>query len=189
MQTAHLILVTLTVLSSIISTQAIELYRITRGKGAVEEYFEKAEECIKMKPQHGAVFNPKSKKLECQPLLSEDPCPKPREWLVLVERKALKWYPQCAERKTCGRNRLPFGARNGPCVKLGDPSKCEKDGEVVRGSVFGYGVCTETFEGEFDNLDFDEDSDATESFSTGTVQSNSGPDNVHTSSKQFTGWG
>ena len=82
---------------------------------------------------------------------------------------------------------MAFESRNGDCVKLGDPSKCE-DGEVVRQTLFGYGKCDRlNSEGEFDNLVFDENSDVTEIFSgVSTVKEQK--KKVQYASVSFGGW-
>ena len=190
MQATQIFFGTLIVLSSILVTQSIELYKITRNQAIVEKYYNKANECLMMKPPNGAVYISKIKDFECQPLLSEANCNRPGEWLVLTKHRMFAWIPKCVERKSCGTNRLAFGSRNGDCVNLGDPSKCEKDGEVVRGTLFGYGECSPlNYEGEFDDLVFDGSSDATDSFSAlANVPSSSSNSRPVQASVTFGGW-
>ena len=187
MQAFQLFFATLIVLSSIIATQSIELYRITRGIEFAEKYYNKANECLKMKPPNGAVYNRTNDDFECQPLLSKAPGCNFGEWLVLEKHKTLKWWARCRDKKSCGTNRLAFESRNGDCVKLGDPSKCE-DGEVVRQTLFGYGECSRlNCEGEFDNLVFEDNSDVTDSFSALANIQSSGQQVQH-ASVSFGGW-
>ena len=187
MQAIQIFFATLIVLSSIIATQSIELYRITRGVESAQKYYDKANECLEMKPPNGAVYISENKDFECQPLLSKAPGCRPGEWLVLKKHKTLEWIPKCTEKKSCGTNRLAFESINGDCVKLGDPSKCE-NGEVVRQTLFGYGKCDRlNSEGEFDNLVFDENSDVTEIFSgVSTVKEQK--KKVQHASVSFGGW-
>ena len=187
MQAIQLFFVALIVLSSIIATQSVELYRITRGVESAQKYYDKANECLEMKPPNGAVYNRTNDDFECQPLLSKAPGCNFGEWLVLEKHRTLKWWARCRDKKSCGTNRLAFESRNGDCVKLGDPSKCE-DGEVVRQTLFGYGECDRlNSEGEFDGLDFDENSDVTEIFSgVSTVKEQK--KKVQYASVSFGGW-
>ena len=190
MQAIQLFFATLIVLSSIIATQSVELYRITRGVEFAKKYYDKANECLEMKPPNGAVWIRENKDFECRPLLSTNTnttgC-RPGEWLVLEKHSKLKWWARCRDKKSCGTNRLAFESRNGDCVKLGDPSKCE-DGEVVRQTLFGYGECSRlNCEGEFDNLVFEDNSDVTESFSALANVQSTGNKPQH-ASVSFGGW-
>ena len=187
MQAIQLFFAALIVLSSIIATQSVELYRITRGVESAQKYYDKANECLEMKPPNGAVWIRENKDFECQPLLSKAPGCNFGEWLVLEKHSTLKWWARCRDKKSCGTNRLAFESRNGDCVKLGDPSKCE-DGEVVRQTLFGYGECSRlNCEGEFDNLVFEDNSDVTESFSALANVQSTGNQPQH-ATIHFAGW-
>ena len=187
MQAIQLFFAALIVLSSIIATQSVELYRITRGVDDNQKYYDKANECLEMKPPNGAVYNRTNDDFECQPLLSKAPGCNFGEWLVLEKHRTLKWWARCRDKKSCGTNRLAFESRNGDCVKLGDPSKCE-DGEVVRQTLFGYGECSRlNCEGEFDNLVFEDNSDVTDSFSALANVQSTGNKPQHATT-HFGGW-
>ena len=187
MPAIQLFFAALIVLSSIIATQSVELYRITRGVDDNQKYYDKANECLEMKPPNGAVYNRTNDDFECQPLLSKAPGCNFGEWLVLEKHRTLKWWARCRDKKSCGTNRLAFESRNGDCVKLGDPSKCE-DGEVVRQTLFGYGECSRlNCEGEFDNLVFEDNSDVTESFSALANVQSTGNKPQHATT-HFGGW-
>ena len=145
-----------------------------------ETYLEAAKECLKSDPPKAAVPIKKTKplKFDCVTLLEktsdfQDNC-RSNEWLTLQRDAKWEWKPRCLERP-CGGSvpvrRVRFERLDGDCKDLGDPEPC-KNGEVVRHTIHGYGVCSRKLhEDEFANISSTSNG-VTDTFSVSEVRKN-----------------